>query len=395
LREFLAAARPGALLLIDEIAVGTDPEQGAALEQATLEAFADRGATVIVTTHYDRLKVLPTADPRFVNASVGFDVERLSPTYELQLGVPGASGAIVVAKRLGLDAAVCARATSLLGIDQVGMERLLLDISAERRRVADERARAEAERASAARAREEAERTAVEAKAKLERARKGAHDEAVETLRRARQELDRTATVLRRSSGQVTAADLTRARREIETAAAEVHKAQPAPPPPPGRPAEPADLKNGAEVFVTRVQGRGRVLAPPKGKKVLVQVGALKLTVALDELRMTDDKATVSARAARGHNAFDAAPPAPAHRGGVPTVDVRGERVEVAVALAEKFLDDALRTGAEAVIVVHGHGTGALREALRQQLAGFPGVSGVRPGEPREGGDGATVISLA
>ena len=82
------------LVLLDEVAVGTDPAEGAALAQAVLEALADRGATAIVTTHYDRLKALPTTDDRFLNASVGFDLERLLPTYELHLGVPGASGAI-------------------------------------------------------------------------------------------------------------------------------------------------------------------------------------------------------------------------------------------------------------------------------------------------------------
>src|SRR5262249_38176692 len=89
LREVLDAAKPGVLVLLDEVAVGTDPEQGAALAQSVLEELAARGATTIVTTHYDRLKVLATHDKRFANASVGFDVEKLQPTYQLHLGVPG------------------------------------------------------------------------------------------------------------------------------------------------------------------------------------------------------------------------------------------------------------------------------------------------------------------
>ena len=115
LRELLAAAAPGMLVLIDEIAVGTDPDQGAALAQAVLEALAASGATAIVTTHYERLKSLGSADTRFANASVGFDLERLEPTFKLHLGVPGSSGALAVARRMGLPAGIVERARELLG----------------------------------------------------------------------------------------------------------------------------------------------------------------------------------------------------------------------------------------------------------------------------------------
>ncbi len=103
LRAYLAVARPGALILLDEIAGGTDPGEGASLAQAVLEALVERGATVIATTHYDRLRLLPTSDARFKNASVGYDLEQLQPTFTLTLGIPGASAALSVARRLGLD----------------------------------------------------------------------------------------------------------------------------------------------------------------------------------------------------------------------------------------------------------------------------------------------------
>jgi len=115
LRELLATAGPGSLVLIDEIAVGTDPEQGAALAQAVLEALAGRGVTGIVTTHYERLKALGATDPRFANASVGFDLARLEPTFKLHLGAPGSSGALTVAGRMGISAAVIDRARDLMG----------------------------------------------------------------------------------------------------------------------------------------------------------------------------------------------------------------------------------------------------------------------------------------
>jgi DNA mismatch repair protein MutS2 len=150
------------------------------------------------------------------------------------------------------------------------------------------------------------------------------------------------------------------------------------------------------EVWVQRLNGRATVLAAPKGQQVAVQAGPLKLNVPLAELTVVQQKTERTARSKRGHNAFEVpAPPRTVVRGGHNSLDVRGERVDAAVGLAEKFLDDALRTGQEAVFVIHGHGTGALREALRSQLAAFPGVAGVRPATPAEGGDGVTVVELA
>jgi DNA mismatch repair protein MutS2 len=140
------------------------------------------------------------------------------------------------------------------------------------------------------------------------------------------------------------------------------------------------------------------VLAEPRAAKVSVQAGPLKLTVPVDEVRIEEAAAPrppSSARAKRGHNAFDEAPRAASDvRGSYATLDVRGERVDAAIALAEKFLDDALRAGTDAVLVIHGHGTGALRDRLREELRGFPGVTTLRPGSPDEGGDGVTVLML-
>ncbi|MGE5185969.1 MAG: endonuclease MutS2, partial [Acidobacteriota bacterium] len=167
LRELLATAGSGTLVLIDEIAVGTDPEQGAALAQAVLEALAARGVTALVTTHYERLKALgapkmeadglrPAAgnDARFANASVGFDLERLEPTFKLHLGTPGSSGALAVATRMGIQAPIVARAKQLLSGGGARVEDLLASVADQRRRLEEERAAllAELEAAEAERA---------------------------------------------------------------------------------------------------------------------------------------------------------------------------------------------------------------------------------------------------
>jgi DNA mismatch repair protein MutS2 len=155
-----------------------------------------------------------------------------------------------------------------------------------------------------------------------------------------------------------------------------------------------AELKPGLEVFVSRLGGKGEVVSV-RGDKIAVQAGILKATVPLDEIRMVTEKTPKSLRAQRGHNAFDlSSVDSNTQERGYLTLNVRGERVDAALGMAEKFLDDALRSGREAVLVIHGHGTGKLRDALRDRLKGFPGVSGVRAGEPSEGGDGVTVIML-
>src|SRR5690606_22699339 len=135
-----AERAPGSVLvLLDEVAVGTDPDQGAALAEAILAALVQRGATLVVTTHYERLKLLATEDAEhFVNASVGFDLEQLRPTFRLRIGAPGSSSALAVARRLGMPDAVLRHAESLLADQRVRVDALLQQIEAERERLHDE-----------------------------------------------------------------------------------------------------------------------------------------------------------------------------------------------------------------------------------------------------------------
>ena len=404
LKRFLALASPSALVLLDEVAVGTDPAEGAALAQAVLEALADRGATVIVTTHYDRLKALAARGEggRFRNASVGFDLEQLAPTYQLHLGVPGASGAIVVARRLGLPAPIAARASALGGSASQGLEELLRAVDVERRRLAAEVAALAEERAAVERELRRVERLSVEAEARLRDARQAAHDEAVAALQKARGELDRTRRGLRNADEKA----VVEARREIDRAAKEVHSRAPVQAAPAGRPLDPDELGPGVEVLVPRLAGRGLVLAAPRDGKVAVQMGSLKLTVEVAEL-LAPDKAAPRGpkpRIARVQGDLERAVASMAPGSGVApsavrttsnTCDLRGERVDAALAIAEKFVDDALRRNEEVVFFVHGHGTGALRSALRERLSESPGIASVRPGGPAEGGDGVTMATLA
>ncbi|HUQ08054.1 MAG TPA: Smr/MutS family protein [Kofleriaceae bacterium] len=414
LRAFVAEAAPGTLLLLDEIAVGTDPEQGAALAQAVLEAFAERGVTALVTTHYERLKALGAADARFANASVGFDMEKLEPTFKLHLGVPGSSGALVVARRMGLPGDVVERAATILGDGGLSVENLLSSVAEQRRRLEHERAQQLAEIEAL-----ESERMALRvdrerAKVRGDKEHSRAHAEALSALRQARVEIDHVRAELRRKAQAEAATidDVKGARRTLVKPGAAVASNAPAAAMPPGKRASEADLVPGTPVLVPGLGGRGHVAAAPERGKVEVQLGGMHMTVDVSSV-LLDSHRAASKAAERKHepkrDAKAAAATAPAAdvqlvdgagdgrataRTPGTTLDLRGQRVDEALSNIDRWLDEQLLLGHDAVFIVHGHGTGVLRSAVRERLSAHPAAKRARPGEAGEGGDGVTVVLL-
>ncbi len=420
LRELLSLAAPGMLVLIDEIAVGTDPDQGAALAQAVLEALADKGVTGIVTTHYERLKALAapqldvgaTADgppQRFANASVGFDLERLEPTFRLHLGAPGSSGALAVAKRMGIATPVVERARELLGAAGTRVEELLASVADQRRRIEEERAAllAELEAAESDRAamRLQREKTA----ARFEKQARVAHGEALSALRAARREIDEVRKEVRAKAAVATADDLRDITRKLVTPSTAVAQHEPKRNLPPGTPATVATLIPGAHVIVPKL-GRCEVVSPPADGKVEVRLGLMRATVSIADVLMDSHRAARRADRDRekAEAETDGKPQGPSVVliNGVPaggratartidsTIDVRGQRVDEAVSNVDRFLDESLMASRDTAFIVHGHGTGALRQAIRTHLATHQGIEKFRPGEPSEGGDGVTVAFM-
>ena len=401
LAGILRTAARGTLVLLDELCVGTEPEQGAALAQAVLEALVERGAQVMVATHYERLKALAAADPRFANASVGFDLDAMLPTFQLHLGVPGTSGALSLARRLALDPDLVARAETLLGARRADIEELLVALADEREKLNAERAaladtQAEADRALAA-----AELAEKRAREREQQVRKGSHDEAVAALRETRRELDELrATVRRRKRASEPAADVRELGAEVAAAAAKIAAHAPA------RPAggedaapDPSELRPGVEVRVVPLSANGAVVSAPQGSRVVVQVGALRTTVNVSDVRLSSrrqQRREGARQPARSQVTTVVAPTEGRALRRTPdaTLDVRGERVDDALAALDRFLDDSMRHSRDVVFVIHGHGTGALRNAIRQHVGGHPAVSEFRPGEQAEGGDGVTVAWL-
>jgi DNA mismatch repair protein MutS2 len=346
---------------------------------AVLETLLERGVLVAATTHYPELKAFALNTPRVQNASVEFDPVTLRPTFRVHLGLPGASNAFAIAERLGLDGGVLERAGAHLSELHRSLERTLREA---------ERARTDlAERLEAARATtSQAEDALAEARREADRIR----DEAREQLRRARSEAEEVLLQARRAYRQAEEARDRASRRDVvedaRTALAEAEAAReriaaaPAP-----RPTVPIAV--GAPVLVEGITEPGTLIAVDDRGIAEVAAGALRLRVPAGELRPAAMPEAAPIRSTR-----------PAVTGAAANVplqlDIRGARAEEALAVLDRYLNDAAVAGYERVRIVHGKGTGALRAAVRAALAQHPLVREVASAGRSEGGEGATIVTL-
>ncbi len=388
-------AGPGTLVLLDELGAGTDPTEGSALAQALLDHFIRAGALVAATTHYAELKTYAHNTPRAQNSSVEFDLETLSPTYRLRIGLPGTSQAFAIAERLGLPQVLVEDARSRLSRAQLEFEATLASIR-------DAHITAEEALARAA----EAEERARAARRQAEEERARARRERDEAVARARAEAERALAEVQAEIGaardMLSRATLTEAGLDEAVARLEERLAAALPQPPAAAPrqAEPPPerdrLRPGAEVrAASGWQGRIVSIDADEGQATLA-AGAMRVTVPLAELESVTPARPAAGR--RGEVEPVARPAAPgagkAARAVPSSLDLRGARVEEAVEMLERYVDQAAVAGAGRLTVIHGHGSGALRDSLRELLGRHPLVRSWRPGERGEGGDGATIVEL-
>jgi DNA mismatch repair protein MutS2 len=350
---------------------------------------------VAVTTHYERLKELAADDPRFMNASVGFDFERMQPTFALTLGVPGASSALAVASRHGLPSEVVARARGLMSAPSVQREELLARLQREHEAAAQitARAREDADTTAALRKELEEQRSEVRQKErkKLERER----DEMVMEVRNARAELRTLLAAAKSGDGDA----LRRAERAVDEAARTVAAGAPIDRMTRDVPAQRATapaLAVGVKVWVERLGSVAEIVEGPDRGHVRVQAGAFALRVPIEELRLPDAAERRSQRRDRPHPVPPRAPVrVPPIRTSHNTCDLRGQRVDDALMELDRFIDELSRNAPEDPgFALHGHGTGALKRAIRDHLSASQRVVDVRPAEQDEGGDAFTVFWL-
>ncbi len=382
LKEAWEAATPDALVLLDELGSGTDPEEGTALSIALLEGLLGRGPLAVITTHLAPLAAAALERDGASCAAMEFDGDTGAPTYRLQPGPPGGSEALALARRLGLEPALLERAESLLAPEHRELRKLLAEVEALRRELRRSADEAERERRALAREREAAERLTgeLEAERKVQGKRLGKE---LESFRR------KVAEKLRGERDRLRA-EMERGRRRglvgeaVERLFAEAPEIASGEDEEDGRP-----LEVGARVEHRQMGWRG-VIEKIGASRAEVRVGGKRLRCAPDDLRRSaEEPVAVAARRP---------PVAASPSADEPEVATEllliGRRVEPALEELDRYLDRALLGSGDSVRVVHGHGTGRLRAAVREHLRDHPAVASLRPGRPEEGGDGATVAVL-
>ncbi|MFO8150527.1 MAG: Smr/MutS family protein [Trueperaceae bacterium] len=374
LRRIVEDAAPGTLLLIDELGSGTDPDEGAALSQAILEAVVERRAFGVVTTHLAPLKVFAAQRAGVRNAAMRFDVERLRPTFELVVGQPGRSYALAIAERVGLSPELLARAHEVLGPEGARLERLLETLETQRAALQAQLDEAEGARAAAVAEAEllraQIERLRAQEAALLEQAAEKADALLQDTLARAKawRETARSDPAQRGKAMEA----ISQLRRETKRRA-----------PAAARPAAADRLAPGAIVRVDAYGAEGPVVEV-RGDQLVVQLGLLKVEVARHEATVVR-----APDAAKGPKA-----PVTPGAGFERELNVRGERVEEAIEKVRDLVREAHALQVESVRVLHGKGTGALRDAVRRYLKDERLVERFEDAVPYEGGFGVTVAYL-
>ena len=382
----LREAGPGCLVLLDELGAGTDPVEGAALAQAILEALYASGALTMATTHYSEIKAFALTRPGMQNASMEFDVDRLLPTYRLFIGIPGKSNAFEISERLGLAPAVIERARQFLQKRDVAFEDVLSGAEAARREAETAAAEAEADRRAAREAREQLERQRDELAAERAQLRQKAREEARRIVQQTRQEMEDVVVKLRAAGEGAALERAVQQARDAVRAAQERVQEQAQSAGDGGAP--PSAVKPGDAVRVLSVGREATVLKPPDARgEVLVQAGAMRMSVKLADLRSVQKKperprpAAVRRTLAEPERSFL-------------SLDLRGRMVDEATVEIDRFIDDAELAGVKEITLIHGKGTGALRAGVQAYLRTHPQVKSFRIGAYGEGDAGVTVVTL-
>jgi DNA mismatch repair protein MutS2 len=385
--NLLERVGPASLVLLDELAAGTDPAEGAALARALLQHLMDRGALTVATTHHGELKLFAHTEPGVQNAAVEFDPVTLAPTYKITIGVPGRSNALAIAARLGLPEAILRAAQESISPDEQAIDSLLSELREEREAAIAER-----------RAQEQARRRADEARVRVEQrlatldeeqARR--LDEAALTLEAevesAREALARAQRLAARQPA-MQSVELTEAREAITGAADTARRIRRRSRRRRGATTPRVEqITPGVEVWVQGIPVPAEALGVPDRRGELdVSFGGLRARVGVGQIVRVERRPVVIPPR-------PVLPPPPAYA--AEEIEVRGQTLDEALPKVEKFIDDGFRAGVPRLRVIHGKGTGKMRLAVRELLGKHPLVKGFDFAAPAEGGEGVTVVEMA
>ena len=387
--SILDEATDSSLVILDEVGAGTDPEEGSALAAALLEHLRKRGVTTMASTHYSEIKLYAHSTVGVCNAAMEFDVETLQPTYKMQMGLPGRSNALTIARHLGLSEAVVSLAETNVKAELSDANSMLEDIRLARQRALEMQGEASKEREEAQQDRGELEKRLAHVEEDRREVLALARADMVKLMERTKQELrdlrkqaaaDFSSSSRREKQDTVDAAQIRLAEMAAEMPSAQVQSA------PRDEPAPVGPIAKGDKVWIRTLQASGTVTSEPElGKPVEVQAGQMRLKTSLEslELRQKAQREAVKIN-------FTQAPRTEVTM----ELDIRGFRVEQGIVQVDKYLQEAYFSRMPWVRIIHGKGTGQLRTAVRRTVQRHPHVAKSRPGETEEGGEGVTVATL-
>ena len=373
------------LILFDELGAGTDPKEGASLAISILNYVKVRGARTIATSHYPELKAYAYEQDDVINASVEFNVETLSPTYRLLVGVPGRSNAFEISKRLGLKEAILNQARSYVESERTEMTDLITKLEDRGLQLDQEIQHLQQQNTLVEEMKKEYEQKLAKFEAEREKVLEDIKKEAFESVRQAKEEAEQIVMDLRQAKKM---ADLSMKDHELTEKLTSLKKAE-------AKQAEQfkkkaqnkQPLKPGDEVMVLSLNRQGELIEQTKNGEWMVQLGMMKVNIKPEDLqylrKSVQKKETKKGQMVHKRNS---------HVG--IQLDLRGERYEDAMLMLDKYFDDVLLAGYQTITIIHGHGTGALRQGVHKYLKQNKHVASFRFGGAGEGGTGATVVGL-
>lgn len=374
------------LVLFDELGAGTDPQEGAALAISILDEVHNRGARVIATTHYPELKAYGYNREGVLNASVEFDVETLSPTYKLLLGVPGRSNAFEISKRLGLNERVIEAARSHVSEDTNQIDKMIASLEASKRQAEIEHEEARDYLRQAEKLHQDMQKQMIEFYQNKDSMLEKAAEQAGEILETAKSEAEKVIRDLRKmrieKHADIKEHELIDAKRRLEAATPEIKKSASQT----NKKTKKHTFTSGDEVKVLTFGQKGTLLEKVTDNEWQVQIGILKMKVKEKDLEYISTPKPVETRPMAIVQGRDADVKL--------ELDLRGERYEAALMRVEKYIDDALLSNYPRVSIIHGKGTGALRQGVQEYLRNHRSVKKIRFGEAGEGGSGVTVVEF-
>ncbi len=392
----VAGAGPDTLVLLDELGAGTDPTEGAALAMAILDYLYGSGAKTMATTHYTELKKYAIATYGVQNASMEFNVETLSPTYRLTIGVPGKSNAFEISQKLGLTDVIISHARSFLERGDIKFEDVITSIEKDKRKAEEERDEAILLKLELKKQKERMDQLEGKLKEQKEKLLEETRAQAREILREAKEAVSEVQKDMATAESALDAATVKEFNRSLEEGKRKLREKEKNyrekgreifNPDPPTR----QEVRVGDRVNVLSVDQKGSVLSLPDEKgDLFVQVGLIKLSVNLSGITLVQENVTAKEREktkySKMYNRIA--------REISLSVNVVGKNLDDAQMEVDKYLDDAFLAGLSEVSVIHGRGAGILREGLARMLKHHKHVDTIRKGTYQEGGDGVTIVTL-